>query len=72
MNSPTRHSNRLTSTAIAVRVESVHGLVQESTTRAENHMAKLKRMAEKLDCQGNTINKMLNSANSKDCEVSCL
>jgi len=57
-------SNRLTSSAQALRVELVHGLLQESISQAEEHMAQLKLMDEKLDSQATTSNMILTTVKS--------
>jgi hypothetical protein len=59
-----RKSNRLNSTAQAVRVELVHGLLQESVKRAEEQMAQLRLMDEKLDSQARTSNMILSTMKS--------
>jgi hypothetical protein len=59
-----RKSNRLNSTAQAVRVELVHGLLQESVQRAEEQMAQLRLMDEKLDSQARTSNMILSTMKS--------
>lgn len=52
-------SNKLTSTSQAVRVELVHGLLAESMKHAEEQMAYLKLMDEKLDLQANKTSTIL-------------
>jgi hypothetical protein len=59
-----RKSNRLNSTAQAVRVELVHGLLQESVKRAEEQIAQLRLMDEKLDSQARTSNMILSTMKS--------
>lgn len=59
-----RRSNRLTDSAQAVRVELVHGLLQESIKQAEEQMAQLKQMDEKLNSQAATSNMILTTIKS--------
>ncbi|KAF4633139.1 hypothetical protein G7Y89_g4976 [Cudoniella acicularis] len=57
-------SNKLASTAQAVRVELVHGLLQESITLAEEQMSRLKIMDEKLDLQAKSSDMILKTVKS--------
>lgn len=59
-----RKSNRLTSSAQAVRVELVHGLLQDSIKQAEEQMAQLKLMDKKLDSQATTSSMILTTVKS--------
>jgi len=59
-----RKSNKLESTAQAVRVELVHSLLQESIKRAEDQMAQLKIMDQKLDSQAEVSSMILTTVKS--------
>jgi hypothetical protein len=59
-----RKSNRLTSTDQAIRVAQVHILLQESIKQAEEQIALLRLMDEKLDTQANTSNMILTTVKS--------
>lgn len=54
-----RTSNRLAEASQRVRVELVHGLLQESIKLAEEQMSRLKIMDEKLDSQAKSSDLIL-------------
>jgi hypothetical protein len=56
-----RKSNRLASAAQAVRVELVHKLLQKSIERAEEQMAQLRSIDNKVDSQIKKSNMILST-----------
>ncbi|KAE8441910.1 hypothetical protein EG329_004168 [Mollisiaceae sp. DMI_Dod_QoI] len=57
-------SNKLNHSAQRLRVELVHGLLQESIRHAEEQMAQLKTMEERIVCQAKTSDKILSTVKS--------
>lgn len=54
-----RKSNRLAESTMECRVQAVHCLLLESKTLAEEHVAQLKRIDERMDSQSKTSDLIL-------------
>lgn len=59
-----RKSNRLAESTMAFRVQAVHCLLQESKKHAEEHVAQLKAIDEKIEIQSRTSALILSSVKS--------
>ena len=59
-----RKSNRLAESTMAFRVQAVHCLLQESKKLAEEHVAQLKAIDEKIEIQSKTSDLILSNVKS--------